>query len=310
MLVAEADPQARAAIADLLARRYDVLEAPDAESAHALAVSRQPDAALIGLSPHGLDGGSALLRWRADERTAFIPVVILAAGPADEDAQVSCLARGAADFVQRPVNARVLMARLDRAVRDGRERRRLEAAAQTDALTGLANYRALERRLGEEFERARRYRYPLAVAMIDLDNLKAVNDRFGHAAGNQVLAAFSRRLTRNLRGTDFAARYGGDEFAVLLAYQGWREAAVFCERLRASFEALPITTPEGEPIDVPATVSVGVASHTPLAPKESSESLLVAADTALYEAKRRGRNRVVIYERDLPHLPEGATRDH
>jgi diguanylate cyclase (GGDEF)-like protein len=202
----------------------------------------------------------------------------------------------------------VLVARVARAVRDARERRSLEAAAQTDGLTGLANFRALATRIRQEMDRARRYRTPLALAMVDLDHLKDVNDRLGHAAGNQVLAAFARRLTRSLRGTDFAARYGGDEFAVLLTHQTWREAAVFCERLRSSLVARPLFSRRGDnAIDLPITISVGVAAHAPSTPRPSGEALLQAADTALYEAKRLGRNQVVIFERDLPHTAEGAS---
>lgn len=308
VLIVEGDPGMRAATADLLSRRYEVLAAADADSAHALAASRKPDAALMGVSLPGVDGPSALLRWRADERTAGIPVLMLSGARADEDLQVTCFSRGATDFVQRPVSPRLLLARLDRAVRESRERRRLESAAQTDALTGLANYRALDARLRQELERARRYRYPLAVAMLDLDHLKLLNDRFGHTAGNQVLAGFARLLTRSLRGTDFAARYGGDEFAVLLAYQTWREAAVFCERLRSSLTSLPLAGDAS--MELGTTVSVGVAAHAPAAPKASAEALLSAADSALYEAKRRGRNQVVIYERDLPGPTEGAARGH
>ncbi|HZN94702.1 MAG TPA: diguanylate cyclase, partial [Myxococcales bacterium] len=250
----------------------------------------------------------------------------------DPEVQVTCLARGAADFLQRPLDGRVLLARVDRAIREARDRRRLESAAQTDGLTGLANFRALDSRLREELERARRYRYPLAMAMIDVDYLKDVNDRFGHAAGNHVLAAFARRLTRNLRGTDFAARYGGDEFAVLLAHQTWREAAVFCERLRTSLLSRPIspsrsdsgkhlvtviasptstsTAPSSTPTLEPTTISVGVAAHAPGSSKSSGEALLRAADAALYEAKHRGRNQVVIFERDLQTTSEGASRGH
>ena len=311
VLVADGDAESRAATTAQLSSHYEILGAGDAPSAHALAAASQPDAALFNLDLLDLaaTGPTAPLpRWRADERTAPIPVLVLGR-PTNDEAHVACLARGAADFLQRPIDARVLVARVDRAVRDARERRSLEAAAQTDGLTGLANFRALAARLRQEMERARRYRTPLALAMIDLDHLKDVNDRLGHAAGNQVLAAFARRLTRSLRGTDFAARYGGDEFAVLLTHQTWREAAVFCERLRSSLVARPLFSPRGDDaIDRPTTISVGVAAHAPTTPRPSGEALLQAADAALYEAKRLGRNQVVIFERDLPHAAEGAVQ--
>ncbi|HVE84704.1 MAG TPA: diguanylate cyclase, partial [Myxococcales bacterium] len=274
VLVVDDDAEVRAAITALLSPRYEVLSAPDADSAHAMAVSRQPEAALMDVSLPGVDGPTALLRWRSDERTTSIPVLMVSGSRADEDTQVSCLSRGAVDFLQKPVSPRLLLARLDRAIRDGRERRRLQAAARTDALTGLANFRALDARLREEMDRARRYRYPLAMAMVDLDHLKRINDRYGHAAGNQLLADFAWRLTSGLRGTDFAARYGGDEFAVLLAHQSWREAAVLCDRLRASLIAHPLSTLRGGEGGLTTTISVGVAAHAVTSPKVSSEALL------------------------------------
>jgi diguanylate cyclase (GGDEF)-like protein len=303
----DGDAGSRAATAALLGGRYQVLSAPDATSAHMLAIARQPAAALIDVALPGIPGPTALQQWRADERVASIPVLMIGRDR-EEDAEthVVCLARGAADFLHRPLDGRVLLARLDRAIHEARERRRLQAAAQTDGLTGLANFRALDARLREEMERSRRYRYPLAMAMIDVDHLKEVNDRFGHTAGNEILSAFARRLTRSLRGTDFAARYGGDEFAVILAHQTWREAEVFCDRLRTSLLARPLSAAIGAELDPPTTISVGVAAHETAATKSSGEALLQAADAALYEAKRRGRNQVVIYERDLSASAEGA----
>lgn len=314
VLVVDGDAASRQATQSHLAARYHVLSANDAPSGHALAAASKPDAALISLGVAldrdlpGVNGPTLLQHWRGDDRTASIPVLILAPHAAGDDLQATCLDRGAADVLLHPLHPRVLVARVDRAVRDGRERRRLEAAAQTDGLTGLANFRALDARLRQEFDRARRYRTPLSLAMIDLDHLKAVNDRLGHTAGNQVLAAFARRLTLSLRGTDFAARYGGDEFAILLTHQSWREAAVFCERLRQSILTRPLFSPRGDELDLPTTISVGVAAHTPTTPRPSSEALLQAADAALYEAKRHGRNQVVIFERDLPAAAaEGAS---
>jgi diguanylate cyclase (GGDEF)-like protein len=313
VLVLDGDPERRASTATHLASRYHVLTAGDAPSGHALAVAGKPDAALIALDLAmdrdlpGANGPVLLQRWRADERTAAVPVLILGPRASDDDLQVTCLARGASDYLQLPLNPRVLLARVERAVRESRERRRLEAAAQTDGLTGLANFRALDLRLRHEFDRSRRYRTPLAMAMIDVDHLKDVNDRLGHSAGNQVLTAFARRLTASLRGTDFAARYGGDEFAILLTHQSWREAAVFCERLRRSILTRPLFQPRADALDVPITISVGVAAHTPSAPRPSGEALLQAADAALYEAKRQGRNQVVIFERDLPAAAEEAS---
>jgi diguanylate cyclase (GGDEF)-like protein len=297
VLLVDGDPRSREATRALLAPRYQVVEAPDAWTAAALSEARPLDAAVVAVGSVGLQGL---------QQTPGVPSVALVPPGADEPLQLRCFELGAQDVVGHGTPPSLLLARLDRAIRDVRLRRRLEAAARTDALTGLHNFRALQARLREEMERARRYRYPLAAMMIDLDHLKRINDRFGHQAGNATLAAFARQLVRSLRGTDFAARYGGDEFAVLLAHQTADEAAVLTGRLVSGVKALAVRSADGEPLDVSLTISVGIAAYGPGSPKRSGEALLSAADAALYEAKRRGRNRVVIFERDLLPVGHGA----
>jgi len=144
VLVVDSDAESRATTTAHLSPRYDVLSTGDAASAHALAVASQPDAVVMEVSLPGVEGPTALQHWRADDRTAAIPVLMSAHPGTAPELQVTCLARGAADFLQRPLDGRVLLARVDRAIREARDRRRLESAAQTDGLTGLANFRALD----------------------------------------------------------------------------------------------------------------------------------------------------------------------
>lgn len=290
VLLVDGDPQSRQATSALLSPRYEVLQATDATSAGMLSGARKPDAAIVALASVGLE---------ALERAPDVPSVVLAPPGAGAPLELRCFELGAQDVIGSATPVPLLLARLDRVIRDSAHRQRLEAAARTDALTGLHNFRALQGRLREELERARRYRYPLAAVMIDLDHLKLVNDRFGHQAGNDTLAAFARQLVRNLRGADFASRYGGDEFAILLAHQTGDEAEVFTGRLLSGLTAISVRGADGEPLNLSLTVSVGIAAHGPDSPKASGEALLSAADAALYEAKRRGRNQVVVFERDL-----------
>jgi two-component system, cell cycle response regulator len=259
----------------------------------------------MDLSLPKLDGLAVLEQLQADQATQTIPVIFLSARR-DEKTVVKALNTGAVDYLSKPANTGELVARMVRALRQSRQHRTLQDQAQTDALTGLSNFRSLVGRLDEEFKRASRYHYPLAAAMIDLDQLKQINDRFGHEIGNEAITSLARQLRANLREVDYAARYGGDEFFVLLPHQTAIEAAVFAERLRAGLNLVRVSPGDGPHTHLSA--SIGVAGHWPQAPKHGAEQLLQAADAALYEAKRQGRNRVIVYERDLQLAAPDALR--
>jgi diguanylate cyclase (GGDEF)-like protein len=172
-----------------------------------------------------------------------------------------------------------------------RETELLEAHATIDEVTGLWNRRLFSERLSEETARSRRYGTPLSLVMLDLDDFKAVNDTWGHLTGDIVLAAVASMLCGSLRESDVPARFGGDEFAVVLPGITKTEAYVVAEKLRESFDATPITiTADGETIEVRVTASLGVASAGPLV--DGDLALLKAADSALYHAKACGRNQV------------------
>jgi diguanylate cyclase (GGDEF)-like protein len=170
---------------------------------------------------------------------------------------------------------------------------RAQLQAAVDALTGLATYRVLRDRLASEVARSERAGDPFAVLFVDLDNFKQVNDRFGHEAGNEVLRSSARECASHIRSTDLAARYGGDEFVLLLVRTGAEGARGVAEKVRASVEAMGrrLGYPEGL-----VTVSIGVAQFAPGRGPET-EDVLVAADRALYRAKAAGRNQVATGER-------------
>jgi two-component system, cell cycle response regulator len=145
--------------------------------------------------------------------------------------------------------------------------------------------------------------------MIDLDHLKFVNDHLGHEAGNRALRGLAQCLKKNLREVDFAARYGGDEFTVLMAHQTPEEAAIFANRLRDDLREIPRGEIQGKKMDpTPLTLSVGIAGHEPLRRQPSPEHLLERADVALYRAKSLGRDQIAI---DLdPNEPSDAVNGH
>ncbi|NOJ96987.1 diguanylate cyclase [Corallococcus sp. CA049B] len=294
LLIIEDDIGVREGLMDLLAPRFDVLAASDADAGVELAREHRPDLVLLDRFLPSGDGLAVLETLQGDVRTETVPVIFLT-GDADEATLERCLEMGAVDFIHKPASSRELLARIDRAVRQSEQQRKLQVLAQTDALTGLANFRALSVRLEDEFKRALRYGYALSVVVIDLDHLKAINDGMGHDVGNRAILALATLMQGNLRESDFAARFGGDEFVVLLPHQTSLEAAVFAERLRSELRGVNVQRGDGRPAPFGLSISVGVADHTADSPRESTEALLKAADAALYEAKREGRDRVVVY---------------
>lgn len=164
----------------------------------------------------------------------------------------------------------------------------LRSLAVRDALTGLFNRRYLLEMMGRELSYATRLRQPLSVVMFDIDHFKKINDTFGHAAGDFVLKTLAKNLSEGLRGYDVFARYGGEEFVTLLRGTALDNALIFAERIRKRTESLAV---EHEGKRIPVTISVGVSALNP-DQAQSPEALIKEADRHLYEAKRRGRNRV------------------
>jgi diguanylate cyclase (GGDEF)-like protein len=290
VLVVDDDLPCREGMEELLRDRYELAFACDGEQAVLVARERLPDLIVMDIAMPGLNGVGAFEELGNDGKTAEIPVIFVSA-LGDEKISARCLNQGAADYMAKPASAAELLARIDRTLRDVRERRTLRALAQTDALTGLPNFGALSARLDQELKRAARYGNPLGTVMIDIDHLKQLNDSHGHEVGNRAIAAVARYLRDNLRETDFAARFGGDEFVVLLPHQTATESAVFAERIRAGVGQIRAVI---ELMGSRLTVSAGVACYWPERGDFSAAQLLQVADQALYDAKRAGRDRVVI----------------
>ena len=162
-----------------------------------------------------------------------------------------------------------------------------EQLAVTDALTGLSNRRYLERRLEEEILRSKRHRFPMSLLMLDVDEFKSYNDKFGHPAGDIALKIVASILSETLRGDDVAARYGGEEFSVLLPQTTSTEASAIAERIRQRVERTEFPKRK-------VTVSIGIASVS--TEIDRPDDIISAADHALYEAKNHGRNNVQIYD--------------
>ena len=156
-----------------------------------------------------------------------------------------------------------------------------------DSLTGVGNRAALELTLQRELKLSQRSRRPLSLLIADMDGFKQINDRLGHAAGDQLLQKVAKTIKGSLRDTDQVFRYGGEEFVVVLGNTGNSEAAAIAERIRHRIEKLETATEDGA---IPATISIGVSTS---AMDDDRDSLFQRGDVALYQAKRNGRNRVI-----------------
>ncbi len=251
-----------------------------------------PDLLLIDRTlPDG--DGLELLRAVKDGSEEFVPVIL--SGPSETAQRVAALQAGADECLARPIDSAELLARTRALLRlkstHDRVRgvqRELERMVVSDSLTGLFNRRALIDRLNGEFARVGRYQTPMALAMIDLDGFKPINDTYGHLFGDQVLRAVGGAILRSVRTLDIPARYGGDEFVLVLPQTDAAGALRVCERILKNVTGLELS-PAGEPLKLTASLGLG---FYPSEDVTTPEDLLRAADDALYRAKRAGKNRV------------------
>jgi diguanylate cyclase (GGDEF)-like protein len=221
--------------------------------------------------------------------------IVMLTGVATDEGKLEGFACGADDYVTKPAQIGELMARIRAGLRIVQlqtalmaTNRQLEELSQTDPLTSLRNRRAFDERLSDAFDQAVRYERPLSLALVDLDHFKNINDTYGHDAGDSVLRGVAKIIASGTRQSDFVARVGGEEFAILLPETALFEALQFGEKLRASVAAASL--------DHGVTVSVGIASF-PHSQVPGKAELFRAADQSLYRAKQNGRNRVEIERR-------------
>jgi diguanylate cyclase (GGDEF)-like protein len=245
---------------------------------------REPfDVMLLDMSMPAISGLEVLRQ--VTQAFEELPVIIVT-GHGSIEIAVESMQAGAADFVTKPVPAAVLHLRIQKALEHARTRR----LASTDGLTGVYNQRTFQERLSQEIARAGRYNRPLSVLMIDVDHFKVYNDTYGHPQGDIVLQGLARLLQEMSRTSDTVARCGGEEFAIILPETDSVGAQTIAQRLCEQVERYPFQGKELMPGST-LTISIGVATH---AVAGSKETLLQAADTALYTAKREGRNRVCV----------------
>ncbi len=246
-----------------------------------------PDIVLMDLQMPETSGQNVAAVIRQYDQWMGMPIVYLSAEQ-DPVQQLKALNQGADDFLTKPVSdAHLITAVRSRVVRS----RQLLELMTKDSLTGLLKHATIKESIGREWAMAKRKGETLCVGMLDIDHFKKVNDRYGHATGDEVIASVATLLRQRLRTTDILGRYGGEEFAVVMANCDAAAASAVLDDFRQRFQEL-LFPHEGETFS--ATISIGVAEFRP-GMSEDAETLLVNADKALYQAKTAGRNRLQVY---------------
>ncbi len=276
-----------------------VYEASDGAEGIQILKDSEVDLIVCNAALPDMDGLKFLNALQGISDHAHLPVLFISS-QAQMDYKAKAFELGAQDFLTRPFQPEELLMRAKNLVRLKstyeelhRRIKELEKTASIDPLTGLFNRKYLSDSLKTELIRSRRYRFTLACLMIDIDNFKTVNDSLGHSVGDHLLKELAQRLSHQMRGYDFAARYGGDEFVVLLPQSSKGGSLALAERLRQVIDCQPFLESEGKNIRL--TISIGIAAFSG-SEVSSEEQLLTISDRALYEAKQVGRNCIAIAE--------------
>jgi two-component system cell cycle response regulator len=279
---------------EVLSVHHEVTVESNGDAANALITEDKFDLAIISLSLVDSDGMRLCSQLRTRETTRHLPIIMLVE-PHNEARLLRGLDLGVTDYLIRPIDRQELLARVQTQIRRKRYsdylRKRLESCFELsimDPLTQLHNRRYLEGHLNTLVTEAKANNKHLSVLMVDVDHFKAVNDTYGHDAGDAILRECAARLRQNTRGVDLVARVGGEEFVIVMPDTDRVRAGVIGERLRAGIAERAFKVNDDIALRVTASVGLGCLEDI----EDTPDSVLKRADKALYSAKRHGRNRV------------------
>lgn len=298
ILVVDDDEISRALVIKALNfEGYQVREGASGREGLKVMKEWQPHLVLLDVNMPELNGLETLAKLRAKDE--YVSVMFVSADSRTEDV-IRGLDAGADDYVCKPFEVLELLARVRTQLRikdlnDNLKKAndRLKELIDIDDLTGLFNMRSLYKKLDFELDRARRYNRSVCVIMMDLDHFKTVNDKHDHLFGSFVLTQVGKMVRENMRKVDFAARYGGDEFLVVLTEINLEGAVTFANRLRTKIDEAHFAN---ELHSMELTASLGLAVCNPNEIQVDARSLVRYADRALYNAKANGRNRVEVFD--------------
>lgn len=305
LLLVDDDPSVIQAASRLLTEFGRCRFARSAADALRLLRSEPVDLVLLDAEMPEMSGFELLALMQRSEDLAEIPVVLLTSHM-DEATEEAAFQAGAVDYLSKPIRPGVLKARIGTQLRLRRALAEVRQLSRTDALTGLANRRAMQERLEQEVSRSARAGSPLSVLLIDVDYFKGFNDHYGHVAGDRALVQLAACLREAAsRASDLSARWGGEEFVAVLSDTDEQGALAVANNLHQRLLALDLPH-EASPFER-LTASVGIvtrpgrsrpAGEPHLGAQEAVECLIAEADAALYRAKAQGRNRSLQAGRD------------
>ncbi len=302
IVVADDDRITRDLLSSILrANGYDVETVADGQEAVERVAKGNIDLVLLDVMMPRMTGLEACRLIKAMTAESFLPTLLVTV-KTDPASRVEGLKIGADDYVCKPFEEAELLARVHSMMRIKRlydemqqARARLERVSVHDELTGLYNYRYLNTRLGEEFKRAERNHEPLACCVIDIDRLRAWNERGGRALGDSILKGTADAVRRSVREADVVVRYGGDEFLLMLPTTHFAGSVSVAERIWKDVGARVWGASLGAEAKV--TLSVGIALY-PSRDVRTKDALVKAAEAALHRAKRDGMNRICVFQQE------------
>lgn len=298
--IVDDDPIARQILRSSLSRLgLEVVEFPEGGSAWEYFLANPPRFIITDWLMPNLDGLDLIRNIRSARFHGYTYAIILT-GKEDKTDVVTGLSAGADDYLTKPFDISELRARVNIGLRIleleddlNRAREQMERMAMFDYLTGLLSRRAIYSHLQGEIDRFHRQGGSLSIMMLDMDHFKALNDSYGHMVGDQALCLVAEQISQSVRPYDWAARWGGDEFLVVLPNTNREQAEAVSSRIHSRIRKLTLTVPDKEPLML--HISIGVITTNEIS--EGIDGLIQAVDQALYTAKNMGKD--CIYLKDL-----------
>ena len=291
ILIVDDDAAIRDSMLEFITRSgYNAQTVSSAEEAIELLKSTRMDLVITDIM---LPGKNGLQLTDLIKQNYDIEIIVMT-GYSENYSYEEAINKGASDLVFKPFRFEELMLRLKRVLKERRltkDRNRilskLENLAITDGLTKLYNLRHFYNQLEIEIDRSNRYGHPLALLLLDIDNFKTYNDTYGHLEGDKVLVKLGQIITSCLRTMDFAYRYGGEEFTIILPETTGEEAKNVAHRIKTSVEIENFVPESGNIVNI--TISIGVTEYFT---KEPLATVIQRADRAMYKSKAKGRNTI------------------